>query len=103
MDNIKQLEEQMAALQAQIEREKGKAKAKDEVEALAKKLGYTIAELFGSVSASPAKKNSNRKQDKYQNPENLRQRWSGETAKPQWVKDWEASGKSIEECRIAGT
>ena len=34
---------------------------------------------------------------KYRNPANAEQGWSGRGRKPQWVHDWLAQGKAIEE------
>ena len=36
----------------------------------------------------------------YRHPKQTKKRWSGNKPIPAWVKDWEAAGKDIEECRI---
>lgn len=37
---------------------------------------------------------------KYRNPSNSAEQWSGRGRKPAWVKEWIASGKSIEDAKV---
>ena len=74
-----------------------KADAREQVEALAKKLGYTLAELAeGKVKSirSPAA-------PKYRHPENPALTWSGRGRKPQWFAEALAAGKTVEDLAIA--
>lgn len=107
MADIKTLEEQLAAIQKQIEREKKKAVIIEKIKAMAEHEGYTIEELFAGASVGGGERKSRKPKAKavYQNPENKRQDWSGPEAqpnKPQWVIDYEAAGGNIEDCRIPG-
>ena len=73
-----------------------KASAREQVEALAKKLGYTLAELTegkGKPKRAPAT-------PKYRHPENLALTWSGRGRKPQWFVEAVAAGKTVEEMAI---
>ncbi|MBQ2262735.1 MAG: H-NS histone family protein [Loktanella sp.] len=106
---LERLEQQRRELDKQIEHAKGKAQAKDKLSKMARDMGYDIEELFGGLSTS--NRNTNNKSGKtrerlkamYQNPDNLKQTWAGPVRpKPQWVQDWEAAGKDIEETRIQG-
>lgn len=66
-----------------------KAEARAKVEALARDLGYTLAELVGTemkTSRAPAAK--------YRHPENPALTWSGRGRKPQWFVDALAAGKT---------
>jgi DNA-binding protein H-NS len=36
----------------------------------------------------------------YVNPENISQQWRGQGAKPQWLLDWQAAGKSLDMVRM---
>jgi DNA-binding protein H-NS len=108
LTKIAELEAQIATLKAQIEKEKGKADAKEQVEALIKKLGYTHAELFGEVALpKQARVSGNRKpkaKPMYVNPADGRQSWVGpelRPTKPDWVVQLEAEGKNIEDYRVS--
>jgi len=60
-----------------------KAEARAKVEALARDLGYTLAELVGTETKSsraPAAA-------KYRSPENPALTWSGRGRRPQWFLD----------------
>lgn len=108
-DLIQTLEQQMAAIQEQLKREKGKEDARAKVADLLTKLGYSFDELYGpeksTAAASGGRVKKKRAKPMYQNPENKKQSWSGPEAspnKPQWVVEYEAAGGNIEDCRIKG-
>jgi DNA-binding protein H-NS len=94
MSTLNVLEAQLAEIQAQIEKEKGKENAKQQVSDLIKSLGYSFDELYGEQPKASGNKKP-RSKSKYQNPENKRQRWNGEGAKPQWVVEFEANGGNL--------
>ena len=74
-----------------------KADAREQVEALAKKLGYTLAELAegkAKLTRSPAA-------PKYRNPENPALTWSGRGRKPQWFVEAMAAGTTVKDLTIA--
>ena len=67
-----------------------KAEARAKVEALARDLGYSLAELVGTETKSsraPAAA-------KYRHPENSALTWSGRGRKPQWFVDALEAGKT---------
>ncbi|MFN3661242.1 H-NS family nucleoid-associated regulatory protein [Yoonia sp.] len=110
-DRVAELEAEMQRIQSEIAKEKGKEDAREQVQALLKKLDYTVEDLFGPVSSSKTAKTSKpggvtrgKVQARYRNPENKKQTWSGpeHRPKPQWVEDFEADGGDLESIRIAG-
>lgn len=73
-----------------------KAEARARVEAVAREMGYSLAELIGvegKTTRAPAAA-------KYRHPENPALTWSGRGRKPQWFLDALASGKSAEDLAI---
>jgi DNA-binding protein H-NS len=75
---------------------KHKADARDKVEALAGKLGYSLAELAGGTrktKRAPAA-------PKYRHPENPAVTWSGRGRKPQWFVEALKAGKTVEDLII---
>ena len=72
--------------------ERQKTSAREQVEALTKKLGYTLAELAegkGKPKRAPTT-------PKYRHPENPALTWSGRGRKPQWFVEALAAGKTVE-------
>lgn len=93
----------LKALQKDIARaidrteQRQKADARDKVEALAKRLGYTLADLTegkGKLKRAPAT-------PKYRHPENPALTWSGRGRKPQWFSEALATGKTVEDLAVA--
>lgn len=74
-----------------------KAEARAKVEALARELGYSFAELVGtdtkSARASAAAK--------YRHPENPALTWSGRGRKPQWFVEALEAGKTASDLAIS--
>ncbi|WP_430389722.1 H-NS family nucleoid-associated regulatory protein [Blastomonas fulva] len=82
------------AISTDEDRQKAEARAK--VEALARDLGYSLAELVGTetkISRAPATA-------KYRHPENPALTWSGRGRKPQWFVEALGAGKTAEELGI---
>lgn len=95
LKDLKTLQKEIArAIDTAEERQK--AGAREQVEALAKKLGYTLAEL--SEGKSKAKRAPTT--PKYRHPENPALTWSGRGRKPQWFVEAMAAGKKVEELAI---
>ena len=66
-----------------------KAEARTKLEAIAKEMGYSLAELIGvevKTTRAPAVA-------KYRHPENAALTWSGRGRKPQWFADHINAGK----------
>ena len=73
-----------------------KAEARAKLEAIAKEMGYSLAELIGvEVKASRAPAVA-----KYRHPENAGITWSGRGRKPQWFVEALAAGKSADDLAI---
>ena len=86
---LKKMQKDVAkAISTYQDRQKAEARAK--VEAFARDLGYSLAELVGAevnTARAPAPA-------KYRHPENPALTWSGRGRKPQWFVDALAGGKS---------
>ena len=88
---LKQLQRDVEKAIASYE-DRQKADARAELEAKAKEMGFTLAELMGLE----AKKTRAPAQAKYAHPENSSLTWSGRGRKPQWFIDALAAGKTPE-------
>jgi DNA-binding protein H-NS len=95
LSELRKLQKDVAkAITTYEDRQKAEARAK--VEAFARELGYSLAELVGS----DAKPKHAPVAPKYRHPENPALAWSGRGRKPQWyVKALEA-GKTAEDMVI---
>lgn len=74
-----------------------KAKARAELEAHARELGFNLAELIGGEA--PSRKRSPAVA-KYRHPENPAETWSGRGRKPAWFAAAIASGKTPDDLAI---
>ena len=87
---LKKLQRDVTSAIATFE-SRAKAKARAELEARAKELGFTLAEVLsgegGKVKRAPA-------QVKYRNPANVTETWSGRGRRPAWFNEALARGKS---------
>ena len=75
--------------------------------------GYTIAELFGTASATggepraakapraPRKTAGTKVPPKYRNPDNAEQTWTGRGKQPRWMAEEVSKGKKPEDFLIA--
>jgi DNA-binding protein H-NS len=73
-----------------------KAEARAKLEAIAKEMGYSLADLIGvevKTTRAPAVA-------KYRHPENAALTWSGRGRKPQWFVAALTSGKSADDLAI---
>jgi DNA-binding protein H-NS len=95
LSELKKMQKDVSkAISSYEDRQKAEARAK--VEALARDLGYSLAELVGTETKSsraPAAA-------KYRHPENPALTWSGRGRKPQWFVDALAAGKTASELEI---
>ena len=95
LGELKKMQKDIAkAISTYQDRRKAEARAK--VEAFARDLGYSLAELVGTetkIARAPAPA-------RYRHPENPAITWSGRGRKPQWFADALASGKSAGELAI---
>ena len=63
-----------------------------ELVALAQEMGITLRQLMRRATVPEPLF--------YVNPENVSQQWRGRGAKPQWLLDWQAAGKSLDIVRM---
>lgn len=96
LGELKKMQKDVAkAISTFEDRQKAEARAK--VEALARDLGYSLAELVGTetkITRAPAAA-------KYRHPENPALTWSGQGRKPQWFVEALAAGKTASDLAIS--
>ena len=88
LKDLRQLQKDLSrAISTYEDRQRSEARAK--LEAIAKEMGYSLAELIGiEVKATRAPALA-----KYRHPENAALTWSGRGRKPQWFADHINAGK----------
>jgi DNA-binding protein H-NS len=88
LKDLRQLQKDLAkAISTYEDRHKAEARAK--LDAIAKEMGYSLAELIGTeVKTTRASAVA-----KYRHPENAGITWSGRGRKPQWFADHINAGK----------
>jgi DNA-binding protein H-NS len=95
LKELRQLQKDLAkAISTYEDRHKSEARAK--LEAIAKEMGYALADLIGveaKATRSPAAA-------KYPHPENAAVTWSGRGRKPQWFADHINAGKDPSELAV---
>ncbi len=95
LSELKKMQKDVAkAISTFEDRQKAEARAK--VEALARDLGYSLAELVGTetkTARAPAA-------PKYRHPENPALTWSGRGRKPQWFVEALEAGKTAGDLEI---
>jgi DNA-binding protein H-NS len=97
----------------QLDQRKPAASVRKQILAIAKKSGYTLAELFGPGASRPAagavraamkKRGSNlagkKVAPKYRNPANPSQTWAARGQQPKWLAAEIAKGRKPEEFAI---
>ena len=72
-------------------------KAQHELKQVAERYGFALSDLVGAQ----APKTRSKAKTQFQHPSDATKTWSGRGRKPAWVKDWEATGRSLEDLRIA--
>jgi DNA-binding protein H-NS len=95
LSELKKMQKDVAkAISTFEDRQKAEARAK--VEALARDLGYSLAELVGTETKSSRAPVA----AKHRHPENLALTWSGRGRKPQWFVDALEAGKTAGELAV---
>ena len=95
LKELRQLQKDLAKAISTYE-DRHKAEARTKLEAIAKEMGYSLAELIGvevTTTRAPAVA-------KYRHPENAGITWSGRGRKPQWFVEALAAGKSADDLAI---
>lgn len=95
----------------QMRRQKQRGKALGEIKSIVAKYGLKLDDVIKipvartsrkSVvkAAKPAKKSA---AILYRHPQDPKLTWAGGRGRrPQWIKDWEAAGRSLDEARVTG-
>ncbi|ETA53193.2 trans-acting regulatory protein hvrA [Rhodobacteraceae bacterium PD-2] len=96
LSELKKMQKDVAkAISTYQDRQKAEARAK--VEAVARDLGYSLAELVGTETKSSRAPTA----AKYRHPENPALTWSGRGRKPQWFVEALEAGTTTEELAIS--
>ena len=94
---LKKLHKDVSSAIANYE-DRAKSKARAELEAQARALGFSLAELVGDAGA--VKRTRAPVSAKYRHPENPSETWSGRGRKPAWFAAAIAAGKTPEDLAI---
>lgn len=94
--------QELLDLRKQVERElesrriQDRRTAREEVKDIAVKYGLSLADLLTGPHTQPDRTGSRLR---YRHPEDPTKGWSGRGRKPNWLKQWENSGRSLDELR----
>lgn len=97
---------QLADLKKQIDveivrrRESEKQNLRAEIQRLAAAAGLSVEEILAEISEKKSRKSTVTGIAQYANPADNSQTWTGRGRKPQWVIEWLAAGKSLDDLRI---
>lgn len=101
--SVQELEDLIAQANEMIEakREQAVAKARADIEKIAASTGYSVHDLLG-LRGGRSKKASAKKTlaDKYRNPKDPSQTWSGRGKRPRWLQEMLAKGAKLESFQI---
>lgn len=100
--SIEELEQVISKARQLIEarREEAVVQARAEIERIAASTGYSLQDLLGM--GKPRARTAVRKAvaDKYRNPGDPSQSWSGRGKRPRWLQDLLQQGASLESLQI---
>ncbi len=107
---------ELQKLKTKIEKEiegrnkKQRSQAMDEIKSIVAKYGLNLDEVIGNAIVRKPRNGAAKAAKKsakppavilFRHPENPALTWSGGRGRrPQWIKEWEASGRSIDEARV---
>ena len=94
LDELKTLKKDLTKAIDEFETRR-RAEALAAVQAKAKEMGFTLADLTGGAKVKPVKS-----QPKYRHPENPAVTWSGRGRQPGWIKEALEAGKALDEFAI---
>ena len=95
LKELRQMQKDIAKAVSTYE-DRHKAEVRAKLEAIAKEMGYSLADLIGvevKTTRAPAVA-------KYRHPENAALTWSGRGRKPQWFVEALAAGKSADDLAV---
>lgn len=95
LSDLRNLQNQVSK-QLEVTAQQDIAKAREEIQAIARSVGIPLRELVkGAVD-----KKSGKVAVQFRNPANAEEQWTGRGRQPKWVKECIDAGKTIDELRI---
>ncbi len=97
---------QLAELKKQIDveivrrREAEKMNLRAEIQRMAAAAGLSLSEVLSEISSDKKARKTSTGIAQFANPADGSQTWTGRGRKPQWVIEWLAEGKSLDDLRI---
>ena len=80
-------------------RKQEEKRAREELKKVAESYGFSLNELVGGAGAKS--KGQGKNGAKFVHPDDSSKTWSGRGRKPQWIKEWEEKGRSLEDLRAS--
>jgi len=71
--------------------------ARQELKDIAEKYGMSLADLITGIGSGEGR--GPKGEIVFRHPQDPAKGWSGRGRKPKWIKEWEASGRSLDELR----
>lgn len=98
--NSQQLRELKAEIDVEIKKRRREElrEAQRELRTVAERHGFSLAEL---VPGQGARTSVSRGVPKFGHPDDPSKTWSGRGRKPNWIKEWEEQGRSIDELLLS--
>jgi DNA-binding protein H-NS len=95
LTDLRNLQNQVSK-QLEVTAQQDIAKAREEIQAIARSVGIPLEELVkGAVD-----KKSGKVAVQFRNPANAEEQWTGRGRQPKWVKEWMEAGKALDALRV---
>lgn len=100
--SIEELEQVVSKARQLIEkrREEAVAQARADIERIAASTGYSVEDLLGRGKARARPTARKAVADKYRNPRDPSQAWSGRGKRPRWLQDLLEQGATLESLQV---
>lgn len=101
MDLSKHSRQDLLDLRERVNRELSQRRTQDKQEArrelrqVAERYGFALGDLVTGTTTSPGRTG----RIQYRHPEDPSKTWTGRGRKPNWLKEWEANGGSLDALR----
>ena len=95
---------QLRTLEAQVVEELkkrhflGVSQAREQILHIARGAGLSVKELL--AGNAPKEPKTQPREAKFRHPDDSTKQWSGRGRQPGWVKDWLATGRSLDDAKI---
>jgi len=95
---------QLRTLEAQVVEELkkrhflGVSQAREQILHIARGAGLSVKELL--AGKGPKEPKAQPRETKFRHPDDETKQWSGRGRQPGWVKDWLATGRSLDDAKI---